>query len=76
MSIQDFINNFAFQLDETDASEITLDTVFKDLIEWSSLTTLSIIAMCDEEYGVKISGDDIKKSSTIGDLFNLVMSRI
>lgn len=76
MSIQDFINNFAFQLDKTDASEITLDTVFKDLIEWSSLTTLSIIAMCDEEYGVKISGDDIKKSSTIGDLFNLVMSRI
>ena len=76
MSIQDFINNFAFQFDETDASEITLDTVFKDLIEWSSLTTLSIIAMCDEEYGVKISGDDIKKSSTIGDLFNLVMSRI
>lgn len=76
MSIQDFINNFAFQLDETDASEISLDTVFKDLIEWSSLTTLSIIAMCDEEYGVKISGDDIKKSSTIGDLFNLVMSRI
>ena len=54
MSIQDFINNFAFQLDETDASEITLDTVFKDLIEWSSLTTLSIIAMCDEEYGVMI----------------------
>ena len=75
MSIQDFINNFAFQLDETDASEITLDTVFKDLIEWSSLLSLSIIAMCDEEYDVKIKGDDIRNAVTVEDLYNIVIDR-
>lgn len=75
MSIQDFINNFAFQFDETDASELTKDTVFKNVDEWSSLTALSIIAMCDEEYDVALKGDDISNSKTIEDLFNLVKSK-
>jgi acyl carrier protein len=75
MSIQDFINNFAFQFDDTDASELTKDTVFKNLDEWSSLTALSIIAMCDEEYGVKIKGDDFKNTSTIKELFELIKSK-
>ncbi len=75
MSIQDFLNNFAFQLDDTDASDLSEKTVFKDLEEWSSLTALSIIAMCDEEYDVKIKGDDIKNARTINDLFEIVKSR-
>jgi acyl carrier protein len=75
MSIQDFINNFAFQFDDTDASELTKDTVFKNLDEWSSLTALSIIAMCDEEYGVNIKGDDFKNTSTIKELFELIKSK-
>ncbi|MDD3945296.1 MAG: acyl carrier protein [Bacteroidales bacterium] len=75
MSIQDFINNFAFQFDETDASEITINTAFKDLEEWSSLLSLSIIAMCDEEYDVKIKGDDIRNAVTVEDLYNIVIDR-
>lgn len=75
MKKEDFVANFANQFDDTDPSEITLDTVFKDLDEWSSLLSLSLIAMCDEEYGVKITGDDIKTASTVEDLYNLVLSR-
>ena len=75
MSIQDFINNFAFQFDDTDASELTKDTVFKNLDEWSSLLALSIIAMCDEEYDVKIKGDDIRNANTVEDLFNIVQEK-
>lgn len=75
MSIQDFINNFAFQFDDTDASEFSANTEFKNLAEWSSLTALSIIAMIDEEYDVQLKGDDIRISSTIEELFNLVNSK-
>lgn len=75
MEISDFIKNFSNQFDDTDPSEIKLETVFKDLDEWSSLTSLSIIAMCDEEYGVKVTGDDIRDVATVKDLFNLVSSR-
>ena len=75
MSIQDFLKNFASQFDETDASLFTPSTVFKDLDEWNSLMALSIIAMADEEYSVKLKGDDIRNAITIEDLYNVVKSR-
>ena len=75
MEIKEFIENFANQFDDTDASEFKADTVFKELDEWSSLIALSIIAMVDEEYDITIKGDDIRNSRTIEDLFNAVKSK-
>jgi acyl carrier protein len=72
MNIQDFVENFSAQFDDTDASVFTADTRFKELDEWSSLTALSIIAMIDDEYDVIIKGNDILKSDTIQDLYNIV----
>ena len=65
MDLSKFIQNFADQFNETDASEFTAETDFKELDEWSSLIALSVMAMIDEEYNVKIKGDDIRKSVTI-----------
>jgi len=76
MDINSFINNFASQFEETDVNEFLGETKFRNLEEWSSFLTLSIIAMIDEEYNVKIKGDDIQKSSTIEDLYNIVKSRM
>ena len=75
MELKEFIENFANQFDETDASEIKAETVFKELNEWSSLIALSVIAMVDEEYDVTIKGDDIRNSNTIEDLFNAVNAK-
>ena len=76
MELKDFIANFADQFDDTDASEITATTEFKNLDEWSSLIALSVIAMVDEEYDITIKGDDIRNSNTIEDLFNVVKSKM
>jgi acyl carrier protein len=75
MNIQDFISNFADQFDETDTAEFKPDTEFKALDEWSSLTSLSIISMVDEEYGVSINGDDIREAETIEDLYDIIKNR-
>lgn len=75
MEAQEFVANFAQLFDETDASEITLGTEFRSLDECSSLIALSVIAMADEEYNVKLKGDDIKASHTVEDLYNVVKSR-
>jgi acyl carrier protein len=76
MNINDFIQNFASQFDETDASSFKAETEFRDIDEWSSLIALSIIAMVDAEYNVKIKGEDIRISKTIEDLYNIVKSRL
>jgi len=75
MNQEEFVQNFAALFDDTDASEISLQTKFKELEEWSSLLALSVIAMCDEEYDVKVKGDDIRLSNTVEDLYNIVKSR-
>ena len=75
MTTEKFLENFANLFDETDSSEITLSTEFRNLDEWSSLIALSVIAMADEEYDVKLKGDDIKNTTTVEDLFNIVKSK-
>lgn len=75
MELKEFIENFANQFDETDASEFTAETKFHELEEWSSLIALSLIAMVDEEYDVTLKGDDIKSAVTVEDLFNTVKSK-
>ena len=75
MEITDFILKLAEQYEDVDIKEFTPDTKFKGFDEWSSLTSLSIIAMCDDEYGVVIKGDEIRSIMTVQELFDLVKSK-
>ncbi len=75
MELNLFVEKFTEQFDDTDPSEITASTLFKELDEWSSLIALSIIAMVDEEYDVTLRGDDIRSANTIEDLFNTVKAK-
>ncbi len=75
MELNEFIEKFAEQFDDTDISVFTPETAFRELEEYSSLIALSIIAMIDEEYGVTIGGKEMRASVTIEDLFNIVRSK-
>lgn len=72
MDLQKFIEDFADQFDETDASEITADTKFHDLEEWSSLVAMGVIAMAKTQYSKSITGKDIRQCETVTDLYNLI----
>lgn len=75
MELESFVANFAAQFEETDSSEFMPETVFKEVSEWDSLISLCVIAMIDEECHVRVNGDDIKRSVTIRDLYEIVKSR-
>ena len=75
MEIKEFIQNFAEQFEDTDASVFTPETVYHDLDEWSSLIGLSLIAMIDDEYDVTIKGDELRAAKTVADVFELVKSK-
>lgn len=74
-TLEQFVQLFAEQFDETDASEFTKDTNFRHLDEWSSLISLSVIAMVDEEFDVALKGADIRDAETIEDLYRVVLSK-
>ena len=74
-TLNEFVELFAEQFEETDASEIQASTVFHDLDEYSSLIALSIIAMVDEEFDKSITGADIRSCTTIEDLYNVIQNK-
>lgn len=76
MEMNEFVQNFASQFEDTQASEFQATTNFREIDEWSSLTALSIIAMVDEEYKVKLTGEEIRNSQSIMDIYNIVKSKI
>jgi acyl carrier protein len=75
MEINLFVKNFAELFEETEAGFFKPATKFRDIEEWSSLGALSVIAMADEKYNASLTGDDIRKSLTIEDLFNIVKTK-
>ena len=50
-----FMKSFIEILDDTDPVEVNIDTKFKHLDEWDSLTNLSLLVMVDAEFNVKLN---------------------
>lgn len=75
MKLEEFVENFASQFEETDASQISAETKFHDLDEWSSMIVLGVIAMANIDYDVTLTGDDIKNAVTVKDLYDIVSGR-
>lgn len=76
MDTEQFVRQFAEQFDDISTDDFSLDTKFKENDEWGSMTALSIIAMVDNSYSVRLTGDDIRKSSSIKDIYNIVAFKI
>jgi acyl carrier protein len=72
MNFQNFLENFKGLFDDTDSSEFYEEKKFRELSEWDSLTALSLIAMTDELYSIKLNGEDIRNSETINDLYKII----
>ena len=72
----EFLKNFANQFDDTDANELTFETNFKELEEWSSLTTLAVMNMIGKKYNVRLNPDEMKTVNTVQELYDLVNSKL
>jgi acyl carrier protein len=75
MTEEKFLKQFIAQFDDEPAG-VTMDTDFRDIDDWDSLTALGIISMIDDEYNVKLSGEELKSSKTVMDIFNIVKTKV
>lgn len=76
MTLEKFLEHFCEELEDTDLNKIDTSTDFKNIEEWDSLVALSIIAMIDEEFEVLLTGNDMMKSTTIEDLYDLIKNKL
>lgn len=75
MNIRTFIENFSDQFDDTELSEFSATTNFRELDEWSSLTALAVLNMINKKYGKTVKADEMKDTETIQELYELVVSK-
>lgn len=75
MTLNEFIEAFAAEFDDTPEEQFKAGTEYKNLDEWGSLVALSIISMVDDQFGKNITGADIRSVETIEDLYNLIIAK-
>ena len=55
---------------DIDSGSLTPDLLLSDIEEWDSLSALSYVVMMKDEFGKKISGDEIRAFKTVLDILN------
>lgn len=75
MELIEFVEKFAEQFEDTDPSEVTAETNYRDLDEWSSLMGMVIIAFVKTELGKTVTGDELKTCKSVEQLYNLIMAK-
>jgi len=75
MEEEKFLEQFIAQFDD-EPTGVTIDTDFRDIDDWDSLTALGVISMIDDEYNVKLSGEELKSSNSVRDIFNIVKTKV
>ena len=76
ISIEEFTKKLESEFEDVQPGALTPDTHFKNIKGWSSMHALIIIAFADAEFNTVLTGAELKSSSTIRDLYNLVQEKI
>lgn len=74
MTIEEFVKKVQDEMQDTPANQITADTNYKELEEWGSLSSLSLISMIEEEYDKLITGADVRARNSVRELWEYVES--
>lgn len=57
---------------ELEAGTLTPETKLADIEEYDSMSKLSLIVMMDDEFNKKLTGEQILKFNTIGDILDFM----
>jgi acyl carrier protein len=74
MKLNEFIELVKESFDELE-TDLTHSTVYKQIDEWTSMQALILIAHLDDNLGVVLDADDLKNTTTIEDLYTLVLKK-
>ncbi len=58
---------------EMEDEELTEDMSLSDLENWDSMAKLSLIVMINDEFGKKLSGDQVKAFKTVKDILDVMV---
>ena len=75
MDVELFMDRFADAIEDEGTVRLDPGTPLEALENWDSLAALSTIAMIFSEYGVEVSGRELKSCEKIGDIIEVVIQK-
>lgn len=75
MEFKEFAEIFAEALDLDNPNKVKPESKFREYDDWSSLSSLNLITIVDEQYGFTFDSSDFKNSVTVGDLFEALKNK-
>lgn len=57
---------------EADEGTLTLETELDEIDEYDSMSKLGIIVMMEDEFGVKLTGENFRAFKTVGDIVDMM----
>ena len=66
---------FVADVMDVDASEISMETVYKEYEKWDSLMMLTLVMEIEAEYNVTIPVEKLGSVKTLGDLYEFVKQK-
>lgn len=76
ISVKEFTRLIEKEFEDIEPSSLSPETNYRDIPDFSSMHALIIIALIDNEFDVLLSGQDLKSTQTINDLYNLVKDKL
>ena len=70
-----FLNGLRDQFEEIDSLNLEINTSFKDMKTWDSLTRFSIIAFLEDECNITLKNEDFNRFSTPELLFEFIYTK-
>ncbi len=67
MTVQEKLNLIEEAL-ELDVNSLTEDKALADISEYDSMAKLTIIVLADDEFGTKLTGEQLRDFKTVGDI--------
>jgi acyl carrier protein len=75
MEWKEFEENVRETLEIEDDVTINKDDVLENTEYWSSMHALLIMALAESEYDISLTGEELRNSKTLSDLFELFQSK-
>lgn len=76
ITIEDFILRIEDEFEELEKGVLKPDTDYRKGFDWTSVNALILFSMINIEYGVVMSAEDLQKSRSVQDLFNIILAKM
>jgi acyl carrier protein len=76
MVIQDFIKKIEEEFEEVKPGALKPESTIREHFTWDSVNALVFIAMVNVEYDVVINAEDLQKSNTVQEVYDIIIHRM